>query len=116
MDTDSSHGEQEPDYRMSLALERTYLAYLRTGLALLAAGVAVAGALPDAGAPGLRRALGLALVLVGGTVLAAARPRWAAVDRAMRRGEPMPVTRVTRSLGWLLVAAAVAAGVIVLLV
>lgn len=116
MDTDSSLGDQEPDYRMSLALERTYLAYLRTGLALLAAGVAVAGALPDAGAPGLRRALGLALVLVGGTVLAAARPRWAAVDRAMRRGEPLPSSRVVRSLGWMLVVAAVAAGVVVLLV
>jgi len=116
MDTDSSLGEQEPDYRMSLALERTYLAYLRTGLALLAAGVAVAGALPNAGAPGLRRALGLALVLVGGTVLAAARPRWAAVDRAMRRGQPLPSSRVAHSLGWMLVAAAVAAGVVVLLV
>lgn len=116
MDTDHTRREQEPDYRMSLALERTYLAYLRTGLALLAAGVAVAGALPDAGAPGLRRGLGLALVLVGGTVLAAAKPRWTAVDRAMRRGEPLPLSRVARSLGWMLVAAAVAAGVVVLLV
>jgi putative membrane protein len=116
MDPDNWFGEQDPDYRMSLAVERTYLAYLRTGLALLAAGVAVAGALPDAGAPGLRRGLGLALVVVGGTVLAAARPRWAAVDRAMRRGEPLPSSRVTRSLGWILVTAAVAAGVVVLLV
>lgn len=116
MDTDSSRSEQEPDYRMSLALERTYLAYLRTGLALLAAGVAVAGALPHAGVLGLRRALGLALVLVGGTTLAAARPRWAAVNRAMRRGEPLPVSRVALSLGWMLVAAAVAAGAVVLLI
>jgi putative membrane protein len=116
MDTESSPAEREPDYRMSLALERTYLAYLRTGLALLAAGVAVAGALPAAGAQGLRRGMGLALVLVGGTVLGVARPRWAAVDRAMRRGEPLPLSRVTGSLGWMLVAAAVAAGVVVLLV
>jgi putative membrane protein len=116
MDSDSSAGQQEPDYRMSLALERTYLAYLRTGLALLAAGVAVAGALPDAGAEELRRGLGVALVLVGGTVLAAARPRWVAVDRAMRQGEPLPLSQVTRWLGWMLVAAAVAAGVVVLLV
>lgn len=101
---------------MSLAIERTYLAYLRTGLALLAAGVAVAAALPDAGAPELRRGLGLALVLVGGAVLAAAKPRWTAVDRAMRLGEPLPVSRVARSLGWLLVVAAVAAGVVVLVV
>lgn len=101
---------------MSLAVERTYLAYLRTGLALLAAGVAVAGAFPAAAAPGLRKALGLALVLVGGTVLASARPHWVAIDRAMRAGEPLPLSLVTRYLGWVLVAAAVAAGVVVLLV
>jgi len=116
MEIDGSLGEYEPDYRMSLALERTYLAYLRTGLALLAGGVAVAGALPGAGAPGLRRGLGLALVLTGGTVLTVARPRWAAVDRALRRSEPLPSSRVVRSLGWILVVAAFAAGVVVLLV
>ena len=36
------YGEgEEPDYRFSLANERTFLAWLRTTLALLAAGVAV---------------------------------------------------------------------------
>jgi putative membrane protein len=114
VDSAGGDGEHEPDYRMSLAAERTYLAYLRTGLALLAAGVAVIGALPDAGAPLLRRCLGLGLVVVGGTVLAAARPRWIAIDRAMRRGEPLPSSLVVRSLGLVLVAAAVAAGVVVL--
>jgi len=47
---------------MSLAAERTYLAYVRTALALLAAGVAVVGALPDLGHEGLRRAIGVLLV------------------------------------------------------
>jgi len=116
MDSRDVDEEREPDYRMSLAAERTYLAYLRTGLALLAAGVAVVGALPDAGAQVLRRGVGLGLVLVGGTVLAAARPRWIAVDRAMRRGEPLPPSRVVRFLGLMLVVAAVAAGVVVLVV
>lgn len=107
--------EDQPDYRMSLAAERTYLAYLRTGLALTAAGVAVAGALPHAGAEGLRRALGLALVLTGAAVFATARPRWAAVVRAMERGEPLPRSRVVAALGFVLVLAAVAAGLVVLL-
>jgi putative membrane protein len=114
VDSTGVDGKREPDYRMSLAAERTYLAYLRTGLALLAAGVAVVGALPDAGAELLRRGVGLVLVVVGGTVLAVARPRGVAVDRAMRRGEPLPTSLVIRSLGLVLVVAAVAAGVVVL--
>ncbi|MDQ2749420.1 MAG: DUF202 domain-containing protein [Pseudonocardiales bacterium] len=115
MDRADPDEEREPDYRMSLAAERTYLAYLRTGLALLAAGVAVIGALPDAGAQVLRRCVGLVLVVVGGTVLAVARPRWVAVDRAMRRGEPLPSSLVVRSLGLALFLVAVAAGIVVLL-
>lgn len=107
--------EQEPDYRMSLAAERTYLAYLRTGLALLAAGVAVAAALPDAGAEGLRQAIGLCLLLLGAVVLASARPRWVAVDRAMRRGEPLPPVRLPALVGYVLVLAAVAAAVVVVI-
>jgi putative membrane protein len=109
------HDDAEPDYRMSLAAERTYLAYVRTGLALLAAGVAVVGALPHAGAEILRRAVGLALVVIGGGVLAVARPRWVAIDRAMRRGQPLPPSRLVGSLGVVLVGAAVAAAVIVLM-
>lgn len=107
--------ENQPDYRMSLAAERTYLAYLRTGLALTAAGVAVAGALPHAGAEGLRRGLGLALVLIGTGVFASARPRWQAVTRAMERGERLPSPQLGLALSVLLVLAAIAAGVVVLL-
>jgi len=114
-DVDSDR-EREPDYRMSLAAERTYLAYLRTGLALLAAGVAVAGALPSAGAHELRRGVGVVLVVAGGGLLAGARPRWRAVARAMRRGDPLPDTRLTGLLAWVLTAVAVLAVVLVLLV
>jgi len=82
--------DDEPDYRMSLAAERTYLAYVRTALALLAAGVAVVGALPDVGHQDLRRVMGAVLVLAGLLVALSARRRWRAVDAAMRRGEPLP--------------------------
>ena len=78
------------DYRMSLAAERTYLAYVRTALALLAGGVAVVGALPNAGHLELRRAIGLVLVVVGLGVALTARSRWRQIDEAMRRGEPLP--------------------------
>jgi putative membrane protein len=101
---------------MSLAAERTYLAYLRTGLALMAAGVAVAGALPEAGGATLRRIVGLLLVFIAGVLLASARHRWKAVDRAMRRRAPLPRSRVADHLGPALVLIAVAAAVLVLVV
>lgn len=116
MQDGSVGGNREPDYRMSLAAERTYLAYIRTGLALLAAGVAVVGALPDAGAQLLRRGIGVGLVLMGGAVLAVARPRWIAVDEAMRRGEPLPASRVMGVLSVILVAVAVVAVIVVLVI
>lgn len=106
----------QPDYRMSFAAERTYLAYLRTGLALVAAGVGVAGALPHAGGEALRKALGIALVVVGGAVFLLARTRWTAVTRAMERGEPLPPPRPSLALSGLLLLAALAAGAVVLLV
>jgi putative membrane protein len=101
---------------MSLAAERTYLAQLRTGLALVAGGVAVAGALPDAGGQVLRRIMGFVLVLLGAAMVASARPRWKAVDRAIRRGEPLPPSRIAAAVGWVLTGVAVAAAVVVLLV
>ena len=84
---------------MSLAAERTYLAYVRTSLALTAAGVAVVGALPDAGHLGLRRAIGLLLVLAGLVVAGSARLRWRAIDLAMRRGDPLPGNRLAVPIG-----------------
>lgn len=108
--------DSEPDYRASLAAERTYLAYLRTGLALVAAGVALAGALPDAGAVTLRRVLGVLVIVLGGAVFGSAHQRWRAVQHAMRQQAPMPRPAFTQWLAWLLVAVAVAAVAVALLV
>jgi putative membrane protein len=116
MDSEDGTRIVQPDYRMSLAAERTYLAYLRTGLALTAAGVAVAGALPNAGAAGLRRGLGLGLVLVGAAVFAFARRRWVATTRAMQRGVPLPPTRLGAAMTVALLAATALAAVVVMLV
>lgn len=90
--------EHEPDYRFTLANERTFLAWARTALALLAAGVAVVQLVPEFTVPGARTAVGvllglLSVVAAGGGVL-----RWSRVQHAMRRGEPLPPVRTT----WLL--------------
>jgi putative membrane protein len=99
---------------MTLAAERTYLAYLRTGLALLAAGVAVATALPGAGSPELRTGLGSVLVLLGLAVTLGAHGRFRQVDRALRAGRPLPRTRITLLLTTVLAVVAVGALVVVL--
>jgi putative membrane protein len=101
---------------MSMAAERTYLAYVRTALALLAAGVAVAGALPDAGHENLRRVMGIVLVLAGLLVAATARARWRTVDAAMRRGAPLPRGKTPLALSAAVVIVAVLALVLVLAV
>jgi len=104
---------EEPDYRFTLANERTFLAWLRTALALLAGAVALAQFVPSFGVKGLH--IGLATLLaVTGTVLAAfSYRRWAHVQRAMRRGRPLPMTWLPFVVGW---AAAVGGVVVVVLV
>ncbi|MFJ8696568.1 YidH family protein [Streptomyces roseolilacinus] len=81
-----------PDYRFSLANERTFLAWLRTGLALVGGGFAVDQFLPDL-RWGVR--VGMALVLLGAGALCALRAvnHWVRCERAMRRGEDLPVSR-----------------------
>jgi putative membrane protein len=84
---------KDPDYRFTLANERTLLAWLRTALALLAAGVAVVHLVPDLGPPGARRVIGTILVGLGATVAITSMLRWRAVQEAMRRGEDLPPSR-----------------------
>ncbi|HIZ99295.1 MAG TPA: DUF202 domain-containing protein [Candidatus Janibacter merdipullorum] len=80
---------EEPDYRFSLANERTFLAWLRTTLALLAAGVALR--VVDIGvAEGVARSLAAMLLALGVLCPIIACIRWAQAERAMRRDEPLP--------------------------
>ena len=106
-----------PDYRFSLANERTFLAWIRTGLALVGGGLAVAGFLPPLRLTHLREAISLALILVGAAIGVRAVDHWARSERAMRLREPLPQSRfpallgLTLGLGALLLAGAVLAGV-----
>ena len=87
-----------PDYRFTLANERTLLAYLRTGLALVAGGVAVATYAPDLGVRWGSTALALALVVIGlGTALGGYL-RWRANEAAIRAGRPLPESWVAPAL------------------
>ena len=57
---------ETPDYRFSLANERTFLAWLRTGLALVGGGLAAAQFLPPLPMSHLREVIAVALLLLGG--------------------------------------------------
>lgn len=92
-------GEEEPDYRFTLANERTFLAWIRTALALIAGGIAVVQFVPAFGIPGVRHALGVLLTAGGGLLAALAVRRWQRVQAAMRRNEGLPTTYVPLVLG-----------------
>lgn len=84
----------EPDYRFSFANERTFLAWIRTALALIAAGVALD--VLDVSMPAMvGEGLSVVLLVLGIAAAVAAFLRWAAAERAMRRREPLPGSRLS---------------------
>jgi putative membrane protein len=85
---------QDPDYRFSLANERTFLAWIRTALALVAGGLAATQLLPELQLPFAREAIGASLVALGTLLAAAAFRRWAVNEEAMRLEQPIPASRL----------------------
>ncbi|WP_024799635.1 YidH family protein [Nocardia sp. BMG51109] len=81
--------ESEPDYRFTLANERTYLAWIRTALGLLAGGVAVHTLAQSFHHAALRRALALSCIVLAVMICVGAYTHWRDVQRRMRRGEPL---------------------------
>ncbi len=81
----------EPDYRFTLANERTFLAWIRTALALAAGGLAAVGLLEDLAGGEL---LGILLLVLSFVTAASAYRRWALNERSMRLQEPLPSSRL----------------------
>lgn len=75
---------EDPDYRFTLANERTFLAWLRTALSLLAGSIAVVQLLPPFRIAGARTTLGVLLAVVGIATAVFAYVRWEQNERAMR--------------------------------
>lgn len=96
--------DREPDYRFTLANERTFLAWMRTAIGLLAAGVGVEY-LADFGAPG-RTTLAGGLVLLGMATAGLAYWNWQRAERAIRAGRPLPRSPMITVLSLAMVLAA----------
>lgn len=104
---------ETPDYRFSLANERTFLAWIRTALALVGGGFAVDQFLPDL-RWGVRVGMALALLAAGALCALRAVNHWVRCERAMRRDEDLPVSRFPTVLSLAVGLVAVAMVVVVL--
>jgi putative membrane protein len=107
--------EFEPDYRFTLANERTFLAWLRTSLGLLAAAVAVEQLVPELVIPGARQVIGGMLAALAIFTAAVGLYRWGKVDEAIRRGLPLPRHRMPIWMGFgLIIVASLGLGLVLL--
>ncbi|MDH3293952.1 MAG: DUF202 domain-containing protein [Acidimicrobiia bacterium] len=86
----------DPDYRFSLANERTFLAWIRTALALAAGGLGALAILDDFVG---EQILGLGLLALSFLTAATAYRRWVMTERAMRLNQPLPPSRLPLYMG-----------------
>jgi putative membrane protein len=103
--------DHEPDYRFTLANERTFLAWIRTAFALLAGSVAIVQLVPHFALPEERKALGGLLAVISIAIVVHSGLRWHSVQQAMRRDAPLPSSVIV----WLLSGGVILVGIIALL-
>ncbi len=95
---------QDPDYRFSLANERTYLAWIRTALALLAGAIGIDQLMPDLAEPTIRVLISSFLCVCSGLLSVFAYRRWAQNERAIRNNRQLTYTRFLKVISTVLVA------------
>ncbi len=106
---------EEPDYRFTLANERTFLAWVRTALALIAGSVALVQLVPSFTVPGARRILGVGVALAAAAISLVAYRRWVGNETAMRRAGPLPYSRMPAIVAIVLAASALGVAVLIAL-
>jgi len=105
----------EPDYRFTLANERTFLAWVRTSLALLAGGVALREFVEPFDVEGMRTGLAAFAIATSAVTVVLGYRRWVGAQQAMRLGQPLPTSVGIPVVAGALAVLAVAAGLLVLL-
>jgi putative membrane protein len=86
----------EPDYRFSLANERTLLAWIQTAFGLLALGLPLAGGIHGVRLPLWHHEIGMGAIALSVMIVPAAYRNWRRSQLAMRLGvrlprDPLPV-------------------------
>lgn len=89
---------EEPDYRFTLANERTFLAWIRTALALLAGGVLLHQFATELDPRLVVTVLSAGLGIVAAVLSVTSYTRWRANEIAIRRGRPLPFSWVLPGL------------------
>lgn len=86
--------DREPDPRILLANERTFLAWIRTALAFVAGGIAIAHLIDGDGGHSAELLVALGLIVFGAALAGGSYVRWRHVERTLRGGGPLPATRL----------------------
>jgi putative membrane protein len=92
------HEGVEPDYRFTLANERTFLAWIRTALALLAGGVLLHQFATELDPRPVVIVLSVGLGVVAAVLSVVSYTRWRGNEIAIRRGRPLPFSWVLPAL------------------
>lgn len=110
---DQPHGRPErmepPDPRVSLANERTFLAWIRTSLGFIAAGLAIAHLLPGGESSTAARLVGLCSIGAGAIMAILGHRRWRRNEQQLRQGRPLAPSQAPAVTTALTTAGAVAA-------
>ena len=80
----------QPDYRFSLANERTFLAWIRTALAVLAGGILLHQFVVGFEPRWVLSVLAVGLALLSAFIGTGAYLRWKDIEIAMRHDRPLP--------------------------
>jgi len=92
------HEGDDPDYRFTLANERTFLAWIRTALALLAGGVLLHQFAATLEPRVVLVSVSVALGLIAAVLSVVTYTRWRANEIAIRRHRPLPYSWVLPAL------------------
>ncbi len=105
-----------PDYRFSLANERTFLAWIRTAMAFLAGAVAIDQFALNLAPLMVRESVAIFLSFVSALLAFMAYRRWVSNELAMRTGKSLPYTRMLIIIASCIIGISVMLALVILLI